>query len=289
MCHLAAQVYYALAYLKVVLCIVLGADGVFSHIHLAAQLAVVGMAHERTVAGEVECEYPAVLPRLLGCLCRSLTCCVGQSAQVVLVCYVQRECLVFLQHVLLKLQCQHAHFLSELAQLCLACFIKQGTASHQSVVARVQQPLLFSRQPAVVQVYSFNALKHLFVQAHVVGVLCQYGLHLFCQCVQFVAGLGTVQVVEHVAHTVKQVIVMVGLALVVENYGIVERWLVRIVYDFVERFLVAPYAFHKGFLKIAYLYLVKWHGVVRRAIIFKKRVHSLYFFFFRLNIAVNDL
>ena len=112
-----------------------------------------------------------------------------QSVQQCLVGDVQRESLLFLQQVLRELQTEHRGFLCQLAQALFACFVEQGSRAHKALVAVVEQPFLLGCQLAMVQVYLADALEQPWVQPYVVGVLCQYGLHLLRQGVHLVIGL----------------------------------------------------------------------------------------------------
>ena len=62
---------------------------------------------------------------------------------------------------------------------------------------------------AVLFIHTFHPFKHLWVEAHVVGMLCEYGAHLLCQCIHFIVGFGAEQVEEHCRHIIEQVIIAI--------------------------------------------------------------------------------
>ena len=198
--YLAAQVYEALAYLEVVLCVVVCALGVARHVELAAQLALSGVGHERRVARIVEREEPALLLCLLSSESRRFACRFGQSVELCFVCNVQRERLVLLQQVLRELQREQTCLLREVAQALLSLVVEQRTAAHETVVAVVEQHLLLGGQLAMVLVYVLDALEETLVKLHVVGVLCEYRTHLLRQSIQLVASLGAEHAREHGRH-----------------------------------------------------------------------------------------
>ena len=195
--NLPAQVDESFADFNVVFRVVVRTLSVLGHIHPAAQLPLGRVGHEGRVAWEVECEHPSLLVLLLGRVRRSLNGRVGQSLKVAFIGYVERKRLVLLEQVLRKLQRQHTGFLRELAQPLLALVVEQGSTAHEAVIAVVEQLLLLGGELAVVTVYGLYALKQLFVEPHIVGVLGQYGLHLLCQSVHLVVGLRTQQIEKH--------------------------------------------------------------------------------------------
>ena len=278
LCNLPPQVHYPPAYLYVVLRIVVRTLCVACHIHLLAQAALRRVCHERAEARIVEREYPPLLALFLCSKGGCLACRVGQTVQLFLVGYVQAVCLVLLQQVLRELQRQHACLLRKAAQPFLTLFVQQRTAADKSVIAVVKQPFLFGCQPAMVPVHGLYTLKQALVQAHVVGVLCQYGLYLLCQSVHFFVCLRAQKVEEHRGHARQKVVISLLVILRI-YYRIVESGLLCVVYRLVYQFVVSPYAFHEGLFKVFHAYVSERHRVVRRAVRFQERVSALSFFF----------
>ena len=282
LCYFPSEVNDSLAYLQVVLPVVVSTHRVALHIHLASQFAACGICHERTVAGIVECEYPSLLLLFLCSHGSRLLRRVGQSVEVFLIGDMQGVCLCLLQQVLRELQRQHACLLGKFSQFLLSLVVEQRTASHESVVAVVEQSLFLRSQFAVVVVYRLYPLEEFLVESHVVGVFRQYRLHLLCQGVHLVVGLRTEQVEEHRGNPRQQVVVSV-LIVVNVDYRVVESWFCGIVDSLFYLFVVAPDAFEECLLVVLELYLVERHRFVRCLVLFEEWVHSfrlLNFFFF---------
>ena len=277
LCNLAPEVDEPFADVDVVGIVVVGADGVFGHIHLFSQLPSVRVGHEGRIAGEIEREHPSLLSRLPCGLCGCFDGGVGQSGQVFPVGEMQLEVLVLLEQVLRELQREHAGLLREFSQFLLVLVVEQGSASGEPFKLHLQQPLFLLGEIAVMVVYIFDFLKEPFVQPYVVGVLGQDGLHLLCQGVHLVVGLGAEQVEEDGRHTREQVVVPLGLVVLVHHDGIVKGGSVGIVHNPVNLLVLASDAFHEGFFKMFQLDTVKGHGVVRRVVRFEKRVAHISF------------
>ena len=169
---------------------------VLGHIHLATKFATGAIGHEGRIRGEVEREHPTLLALCLSLGGSSLASRIGQSVEIGLVCDMQGIGLVFLEQVLRELQTQHASLLSELTQAFLSFLVEQGTTAHKAVVTVVEQALLLLRQQTMVTVYVLHTPKEFFVEAHIIGMLREDGLHLLCQGVHLVVGLGTQQIEE---------------------------------------------------------------------------------------------
>ena len=269
LCHLAAQVHQPLADVEVVLAVVVRADGVACHVELFTQVALGAVGHERRVGGEVEREHPSLQLALLGGHGCSLDGCLGQSVELFLVGDVEREGFVLLQQVLRELEREHRGLLGEFPQFFLSLFVEQCSATHESVVAVVEQHFLLGRQFAVMHVHILHALEKLLVQPYVVGMLGQYGLHLLSQGLHLVVGLGTEQVEEHRGDALQQVVVALFVVLVVDD-GVVESRLLRVVDGLLYLLVVAPDAFHESLFIVFHAYAVEGHRVVRRAVFFEK-------------------
>ena len=123
------------------------------------------------------------------------------------------------------------------------------------------------------QVYLSDALKEPGVQSHVVGMLCQQGLHLLCQSVHLVVGLSTEQVEEYGAYPRQQVVV--ALVLLRVDDGIVEGRLLRVVDGLLYLLVVATDTFQEGLFVVFQPDAVERYGVVGCAIRFEKRVLML--------------
>ena len=149
-----------------------------------------------------------------------------------------------------------------MAQTGFPFLVEQCTASHESLVAVVEQHLFLWCQPAVMQVHLANALKQLWVQPHVVGVFGQYRLHLLCQRVHVVVGLSRQQVEEYRRNPVQQVVVAIALVEGVQN-GIVESRFLRIIDGLFQVLIVAADTLHERLLVVFQSDAVKGHRVVQ--------------------------
>ena len=286
--RLAAQVNKSLADIEVVLRVVVNTHRVARHVHLLAQLTLCRVCHERRVRGHVECKHPALQTALLRRLCSRLARRLGQSVELGLVGQVQRISLLLLQQVLLELQPQHRSLLRQLAQPLLSRLVEQGAATHEPVVARVEQHLLLGRQPAVVAVYVLDAFKQPLVQADVVGMLRQNRRHLLRQRVHVVVRLSRQQVEEHSRRASQQVVVVV-LLVVHRDDCVIERWLLRVVDNLVYLLVIAAYALHEGFLEVLQADTVKRRRVVRRIVRLKKRILPLILLIHNNNFLYNSV
>ena len=185
---------------------------------------------------------------------------------------MQRERLILLQQVLRELQRKQTCLLREVAQTFLAFVVEQRTATHEAVVAVVEQHLLLGSQLAMVFVHVFDALEEALVQLHVVGVLCEYRAHLLRQSVEFVAGLGTEHTREYGRHAREQVVVILAVLVVDTHDGVLKSGSFGVVHELLYLLVVAAYALKKSLLVVANLDAVERNGVVWGVIRFKKRI-----------------
>ena len=198
--HFAPQIDDTLTDLKVVLGIVVNTYRVPGHVHLLAEITLRTVGHERTIAGGIESKYPSIHFSLLSCQGCCLTSCFRQTVQLFLISDMQDERLVLFQQVLRELQREHRSLFGELTQFLLSLLIEQGTTSHKTIVAVVEQHLLLGCELTVMTMYILNAFKQFLVQSDIVGMLCQDGLYLLCQRIHLIVRLSTHQVEEHGTH-----------------------------------------------------------------------------------------
>ena len=249
--------------------------GVARHIELAAQLALSGVGHKGRVARVVECEEPALLTSLFCCESSRLACRLWQSVELCLVGYVQRERLVLLQQVLRELQREQTCLFREVAQALLTLVVEQRTATHEAVVAVVEQHLLLGSQLAVVLVHVLDALEETLVQLHVVGVLCEYWAHLLRQSVELIISLGAEHTREYGRHAREQVVVILAVLVVDTHDGVLKSGSFGVVHELLYLLVIAAYALKKSLLVVANLDAVERNGVVWGVIRFKKRILAL--------------
>ena len=301
---LLPQVDYAMHDLLVVLLVGLDADGILGHVHLAAQLAVVGVGDEGSVAGSVEGEQPSFLAVFAGSECSGLARGFGQSCDVGLVGQVELVGVGFLQVVLRELQGQQRHLVVDFAQSGLVFLVECSARADKAFVGLLQQRLLLGSQrpwgalavgclasavfhgirrglsalpvlffSGVIQVVdSLHALEVAFLEEHVVGVLREDGSHLLRQCFHLVVRLGREQVVEDLGHSLQQV-VRRG-----HGDGVVERRRLWVVHDLLDESFVLTDAFEHGGFVVLELYLVEGRRLVGRLIVLGKEwivSHSL--------------
>ena len=239
--------------------IVVGAEGHVGHIHLPAQLALVGIGHEGAVAGSLEGEEPALFALFLGSQSSGLNLAFGETAQVGLVGQVELEGVGLLQHVLLKLEGCLTQLHLQARKLLLLFGREHGSVAHEGLIHIVEQRLFLGLQGAMVGVDGPNALPQGFVEHNLVAVLGQYGRHLLGQGVHLVVGVGTEQIEKHVADA-RQRAVASG------NDGVLESGLLGIADDALDVGIVALHALEHCFFVILKLYLVEGHRVVQRSV-----------------------
>ena len=243
--NLTTQVDDALTYLEIIAIVVVNALSILGHIHLLAQLALGAVGHERRIRWEVESEHPTFFPLCLGFGSSSLDRCIGQAFELSLISDMQGIGFVLLQQVLRKLQTQHTGLFCELTQFVLALLIEQCTTTHKTVVAVVKQSFLLFCQKTMMAMHMFHTCKEFLIEAHIIGMFCQDGLHLLCQGVHLVVGLSTQQIEENGRHAIQQVIIPLRIIILV-NDGIIEGGLLWIVNRFLYQFVITTNTFHKG-------------------------------------------
>ena len=84
-----------------------------------------------------------------------------------------------------------------MTELLFPLLVKERTAAHESLVAVFQQAFLLGGEFSVMSVHCLVSLEELFVESHIVGMLCEDGLYLLSQRIHLVVGLGAKQVEEH--------------------------------------------------------------------------------------------
>ena len=192
---------------------------------------------------------------------------------------MEREGLVLFQQVLRELQRQDRCLLGQLTQPLLTVRIEQGTTTHKAVIAVVEQHLLLGRKLTVMAVNIFDAFKQPFVQADVIGMLCQQRTHLLCQLVHGVIRLSRQQIEEHRRGSRQQVIISLAVLFVVNrDDGIIKRRRLLAVYKLVYLLILTAHALHEGLIKVLQSDTVKGHRLVRRIIFSKKRINSIFLF-----------
>ena len=280
LCHFTSKVHQPLAYLEVVLAIVVDTYRISRHVKFLAQFAASAVCHERTVTGVVESKHPSLQVTFLCRHCRRLACCLWQPVKVLLVGYVKRESLVLLQQVLRELKREHRRLLGEFAQLVFPFLVEQGTRAHKSLITVLQQLFLFWCKLAVMAMNIFHPLKQFLVKSHVVGVLGEHRLHLLSKRIHLVVCLGAEEIEEHRAHASQQTII-VFVVILVEN-GVVEGWLLRVVYYLVQLFVVAANAFHEGLFIVFKPYFIERCCLMRGVIFLEERVYASFLYCFSL-------
>ena len=121
-------------------------------------------------------------------------------------------------------------------------------------------------------VYILDTLEQARIQSHIIGMLCQDGLHLLCQSIHLVIGLSRQQVEEHRADAVQQVVVALAFLLLVYD-RVIECRLGGVVDGLFYLLVITTDALHEGLLIVFQANTVKRHRVVRCLVVFKKRVY----------------
>ena len=264
--QLTAQVDDARDEGQVVVVAFVGAEGHVGHVHLLAQLAVVGIGHEGAVTGALQCEDPSLESGLAGCLGCCIALALGQSGELRRVGDVEAEGVGVAEHVLLELQGHLAQFHLQLGEALLVGVAEQGSVAHEGLVHVVEQGGLLGVEWAVVVVYGLDAQPEVGVEHHAVAVLGQDGGHLLCQGVHLVVGVGTDEVEEGVGD-LRQGAVALGYDGVLEGGGF------GILRDALYVGHVALHAFHHGSFVVLEADLVEGDGVEWGAVgLIEKRV-----------------
>ena len=131
-----------------------------------------------------------------------------------------------------------------------------------------------------------DALKQLLVESDIIAVLCQYGTHFLCQCIQLIVALGTQHTVEHGRYPVQQRVVAYSLGDIYACDGILESGFFGVVNYLVYLLVITSDTFHKSLFIVRNSYPVEGDGIVKGVIrseewicfLFCSLVHiSLYF------------
>ena len=100
LCPFASQVDDTLDDFKVVVFVVVRADGIPCHIHFPAEFPIVGVGHERIIARGVQGEDPSLQILFLGSQCGSFDSRFRKAGQILFVCQVELEFIGFFQIIL---------------------------------------------------------------------------------------------------------------------------------------------------------------------------------------------
>ena len=203
----------------------------------------------------MERKEPALLARLPGRLCRCLQGRVGQSLEFLGRGDMEREFVGVLELVLLELQRQHAQFLHELAEAHLLVLRERSPVALETLIEVVQQPLILHVKAQALVLDSLDALEVAFVEHDVLGVLREQGLHLLCQRIHLVVGMGTEQVEERRGDPFQG-------AVIERVDGVLERRRFGIVQDALQVSILAAHALEHGLLVVLETDLVEGNRLV---------------------------